>query len=193
VSKVNAVFDKIISQVEHLHLPVAFAETIAEWGMFIPSAEEYSHAAFHHLTMISQPLQTMSLAGDLKKVIQLGLESKELTLNPVEISDLGFSMVRRLCNTLAWLQNTGVITPSAAAAWRFGIIGAFSSLLAASVQLGDNVLHYSSAMKLSIAFLNFTASALAVYLIFQVSTQLYILSLMMTTGTLFLNVASGTC
>lgn len=190
LSKVNAVFDKMVAQVQHLHMPLWLAETTAEWGKFIPSIEEYSHAAFNHLTMISQPLQTITLVGDLKKAIELGLGSKELTLKPVEISDLGFSIVMRLCNTITWLQNTGLITPAAAAVWRFGLIGAFSVLLRASVQLGDNVLHYSSAMKLSIAFLNFTAAALAVYLIFQVSVKLHILSLMMTTGTLFLNVVS---
>lgn len=192
LSKINAIFDKMVSQVEHLHLPLSFAETTAEWGKLVPSVEEYSHLGLSHLTMISQPLQVITLAGDVKKAIQAVLVGKELTLKPVEISDLGFSIVMRFCNTLTWLQNTGMITPAAAIAWRFGFIGAFSALMGASFQLGNNVWNYSSFLKLSIAFLNFTASAIAVYLIFQVSTQLYILSLMMTTGTLFLNVVTGT-
>lgn len=191
LSKVNAVFDKIVSQVKHLHMPLWFAETAAEWGKIIPSLEQYGQAAFSHLTLISQPLQMVTLAGDLKKMIQVGLGNEEITLKPEEITDLGFSMVVRLCNTITWLQNTGIITPAAAAVWRFGFIGAFSALMGASFHLGNNVWNYSSALKLSIAFLNFSAAALAVYLIFQVSVKLHILSLMLTTGTLFLNVVSG--
>jgi len=193
LSKVHVIFDRLVSQVKHLHMPLWAAETAAEWGKVIPSLGDYSQTVFSHLTLISQPLQMVTLAGDLKKAIQAGLGSEELNLKPIDISDLGFSIVMRLCNTLTWMQNTGIITPAAAVAWRFGLIGAFSALMGASFQLGNNLWNYKSALKLSIAVLNFTAAALAVYLIFQVSVHLHILSLMVTTGTLFLNVASGSC
>ncbi|MBS0647958.1 MAG: hypothetical protein JSS10_01885 [Verrucomicrobia bacterium] len=194
LSRINAIFDKCVKQIEHLHTPLFAAEIAAEWGKLVPSIENMSHEAFSQLTMISQPCQILTLVSDGKKVpmkvFGFPLEEKEME-KPAERVNLGFSMVMRLCNTVNWLQDTGVLTPAASLAWRMSFIGAFCALASSSIKLGDSVLHYSSALKLSINILNFTAAVLALYLVFQVSAPLHVLSLMLMTGTLFLSAISG--
>ena len=120
------------------------------------------------------------------------VQGVELTTKPAEMTDIGFSIVTRFCKTLTWLQNLGLITPAIAAAWRISFIGIFCSLMSASIQLGDNALHYSSFLKLSKAFLNFTAAVLAVYLLFQISIPVQVLFLILMTATLFLSVITET-
>ncbi len=194
-SRVNAVFERAIHYNEHLKNPLSFIATGLAWGGLIQSIEHYSGSALYFITEFTQPCQIITLINDVKKVSMLALgfgsEGKALIIKPAELTALGFSMISRCCKTLSWLQNLGMITPAVAAAWRISFIGTVCSLMSASVDLGDNVVHYSSPLRLAKAFLNFTASAVAVYLFLQVSVQLHILFLMLTTGTLFLSVVTA--
>jgi hypothetical protein len=196
LAKVDAGFETTLRQIKTVEMPLTCIETGLEWGALVSSVEHYSSAALNHLTMWAQPAQIVTLIWDVKRVAQMTfaslVEGKEMTAKPAEITQLGFSIVTRFCKTLSWLQNLGVITPAVAIAWRISFVGTFCALMGSSVQLGDNVLHYTSAAALAKAFLNFTVAMIAVYLLFQVSVHLQVLSLILTTGTLFLSVATGT-
>jgi hypothetical protein len=196
LGKVDAGFEATLRQIKAVEMPLTCIETGLEWSALVSSVEHFTSSALHHLTQWAQPAQIVTLIWDVKRVAQMTfaslVEGKEMTAKPTEITQLGFSIVTRFCKTLTWMQNLGLITPAVAMAWRISFVGTLCALMGSSVQLGDNVLHYTSAAELAKAFLNFSVAVIAVYLLFQVSVHLQVLSLILTTGTLFLSVATGT-
>jgi hypothetical protein len=71
------------------------------------------------------------------------------------------------------------------------LIGAICVLVGTTIELGDNILHYTTAAKLLLATLKFAVAVFAVYLVFHISGALHLLSLILMTGILILSVASG--
>jgi hypothetical protein len=195
LERVNEDFESLAKQVESLETPIEGLITGFEIGTLVERVEEWSNLGAEGLKTIAQPIQIITLIADVKKVANTifgTIEKGKEALKTLEITILGFSIVARFCSTLSWMQKLGIITHAIAHAGCLSLIGSLSNLIMASVDLGNNVVHFTSTLKLLKTFLNFTIAVLGVFLISYISSQLHLLLLILMGVTLLLSVATKT-
>ena len=196
LEKVHYLFDKAVHQAEEVETPVELVKTGFEFGTLIHKIEHLSHKAVKSITAAAQPLQLLALAAEVQKVREkvLGAMHQGLEeIKTVETAVLGFSVVSKICNILAWIQQLGLFSHakhSAAHGGRMTTIGSFSYLGSAILELVDEIRQQTSTLKVGKAFLNSIGALLGVVLIYTVSVKLHVLLLILTLASLLLSFAT---
>lgn len=196
LEKTKHLFEKAVHGAEEIEAPVELVKTGFEFGTFVHKIEHLSHKIVGGVTAIAEPLQLLALAAEVQKVKDKVFKAMEHGFEEIksfETAVLGFSVISKVCNILSWIQQLGIFSHAKHAAvhgGRLSTIGSFTYLMATIFELGKEAIAHTSPLKIGKAFLNSMVALLGAVLIFYISVKLHILLLILTVGSLSLNLAT---
>jgi hypothetical protein len=191
VSRTYRNFQRALNDISSIRSPhFDVAGTAASWATYIPYFNGIGEKTSEILNDLSEPFQLTALLVDCVAMQQfLAGNNDKLKNDQSALTRLGLSMATGFCQVFSWFAKLGLPIGKTLIG-RLLILGTLCAFTNSMLSLISEIQKGSSKLKLFGAMLGVACSLISVVLLFQAFNALNILSLVLSTTTLFLSLGS---